>query len=565
MRLDLSLLGKAEIRLDEELVGDLRSEKARALLFFITIESNSSHRRDALAEMFWPDKPEGYGRNSLKQALSLLRKTLGDQDLQEPFMLTSKHEVHFNAGSPHWVDAVEFEKITSTVPLHAHQNIKTCAACAKQQERAVKLYRDDFLAEFYLADCQAFDEWLITKREAYKRVMSDSLGNLIAHHEQKNEYDKACKYGERLVALEPWSESSHQTLMRLLALCGKRSAALKQYHACEQMLESEFSIAPTTKTISLFEQIKEWKFDDRTEDKSLKFVEREEASIKIVESTPETIPLPRRWLLSFAVVFSMILIGFTFIKWIKSEERAIPTTLESDGDTSPTNSEPVEESFVQVSGQQEIFPSEACGPGESLLYLEDFQDGEAQGWVQIKFRTQGWDITPHPDSLSNWVLVNNGSQNAGASLNGREFGNAVWRIRFMTDGKRIISFNWRDKTDYVIKESGVEFSAYSARFEPSRLVIFRTEWPIHNPLLSGSSLYLERGTWHQLEMSTFEGRLEVWLDGQRMLVYEDPKPLPSGTISIRFDSQGTEYTYYFDDISVCELTAPFVPMPTPKP
>ena len=27
-----------------------------------------------------------------------------------------------------------------------------------------------------------------------------------------------------------------------------------------------------------------------------------------------------------------------------------------------------------------LLPSDACGAGESLLYVDDFQDGEAQGW-----------------------------------------------------------------------------------------------------------------------------------------------------------------------------------------
>jgi hypothetical protein len=210
-----------------------------------------------------------------------------------------------------------------------------------------------------------------------------------------------------------------------------------------------------------------------------------------------------------------------------------------------------------------ILPSEACAPGEKLLYIEDFQDGEAQGWQEIEYRVGGFDLGPHPDSQGNWVLLNDGDQYVSTDLQGREFDSAVWRIQFMTDGKREYYFRWRNKNDYEGGE--VQFSDINAIFQPDRIIIQRRIWPISSINLLISKLYLTIGTWHQLEMSNFEGRLEVWLDGRRMLVYQDPVPLPSGTISLDFnDSPGVESVTYFDNISVCELSAPYVPMPTPE-
>ena len=205
-----------------------------------------------------------------------------------------------------------------------------------------------------------------------------------------------------------------------------------------------------------------------------------------------------------------------------------------------------------------LLPSQACGPGEKLLYIEDFQDGEAQGWEKFKLRVGGWGLGPHPDSLGNIVAMYNGRQWSDAGLSAGSFDNAVWRIQFMTDSKGILSFHWRHK-------EGAGFSAYSALFESGSLLVIRNNWPISNPALLNTDLNLTRATWHQLEMSTFEGRLETWLDGRRLLVYEDPEPLPSGTIKIWFESSpDVESVIYFDDISVCELTAPYVPMPTPE-
>ena len=70
--LEVSLLGPLEITVDGKPI-EVVSNYVRALLCFLVIEKHRPHRREALAEMFWPEKPEGVARNSLKQALSNLR------------------------------------------------------------------------------------------------------------------------------------------------------------------------------------------------------------------------------------------------------------------------------------------------------------------------------------------------------------------------------------------------------------------------------------------------------------------------------------------------------------
>ncbi|MCJ7566563.1 MAG: hypothetical protein MUO58_03365 [Anaerolineales bacterium] len=73
--------------------------------------------------------------------------------------------------------------------------------------------------------------------------------------------------------------------------------------------------------------------------------------------------------------------------------------------------------------------------------------------------------------------------------------------------------------------------------------------------------------WHQLEISTYEGALEIWIDGVRFLTYNDPKPLPGGAITLGAgygEPLDPQSVVYYDDLVVCELTAPFAPMPTPE-
>jgi len=208
-----------------------------------------------------------------------------------------------------------------------------------------------------------------------------------------------------------------------------------------------------------------------------------------------------------------------------------------------------------------LLPSQACGPDEKLLYIEDFQDGEADRLENIKLKIGGWDLGPHPDSLGNIVAMYDGEHGSGTELSGGQFDNAVWRFQFMTDSRRTRSFAWLIKN---YDEGDVQFSSYDAYFEPGWWTLYRQKQPVSSAPLRGSSIYLSPGAWHQIEMSTFDGIFEFWLDGKRLLLYEDPEPLPGGTFNIGFEgAPGVESVEYFDNISVCELTAPYVPMPTP--
>ena len=358
MKLDLSLLGEPEIRFGGDLLENLDSEKARALLFYITVEADRPHRRAELAEMFWPNKPEGYGRNNLKQALAVLRKALGDRDSEEPLLITSNRDVHLNAGSSHWVDIAEFKNTIETVEKHAHQSIDSCDSCAKQLMKVSDLYRGNFLAGFFLSDCQEFEEWVIVNREAYQRMMSNALRNLISYHERRKEYKQACIYGERLIALEPWSESSHRTMMRLLAMNGKRSASLRQYQDCVEMLDNELGVTPTSETTELFEKIKEWGFENFH---STDVIEKaDDISPKPEKKSPRS---SKQWLMGFVIVAFFVLAVFSFVFLTTNTDWILTKNFENVSSTNPLDS-------IQDDESANFLPQTSGNPEEELNILQ---------------------------------------------------------------------------------------------------------------------------------------------------------------------------------------------------
>jgi len=215
-----------------------------------------------------------------------------------------------------------------------------------------------------------------------------------------------------------------------------------------------------------------------------------------------------------------------------------------------------------------LLPSEACAPGERLLYVDDFQDGEAQGWDAIEFRAQGWDVGPHPDSPENMVVLRPGTGESQANLRDYPLDNAVWRVRFSFHGRPLIAFRWQIGGDYEVDGVRVDYSTNVLNINPLNgfIQVTHDQFPVAQFNIKQERRALTRDVWHTLEISTYEDLMEIWIDGSRFVTYQNPRPIPGSTLELWVpDSTDAESVVYFDDISICELTAPFVPMPTPEP
>lgn len=258
--LTLTLLGTFQIQVNGEALSGFASNKVRALLTYLVVEAERPHRRDVLAEMLWPNKPERVARRSLKQALSNLRKVIGDRESTIPFLVVDRNVIQFNSGSGRRIDVIEFAKHIKNSKTHSHERIECCKTCAEQLTLAVELYHGDFLERCSLSDSVEFEEWVVVNREALQRQMSEALRNLSRYAEHNGDHGAACEYSYQLVAAEPWNEEGHRELMRILALCGQRSAALMQYKTCQRMLAVELGIEPAKATTGLFKQIRDGEY-----------------------------------------------------------------------------------------------------------------------------------------------------------------------------------------------------------------------------------------------------------------------------------------------------------------
>lgn len=210
-----------------------------------------------------------------------------------------------------------------------------------------------------------------------------------------------------------------------------------------------------------------------------------------------------------------------------------------------------------------LLPSAACGTGETLLYAEDFQDNKGQGWQNITAATDyavpnGWAIAPMEDGNQALTFTTKQAIDTGDQLQDAQFDNAVWRIKVrVKSSPRVEGFsflNWKQapaqggETRYPLQIGGDVFTDLTRLQQPD----------VGHFSVGRSNMKMKQDQWHFFEISAYDGLIQVWVDGSSLITYQDPAPLPAGTIGLEVHIfKDADVTFAYDDFSVCELSAPF--------
>ena len=246
-RLQIKLLGAPEVLIDGR---DLRTDtrKAIALLAYLVV-TGETQSRDALAALLWPDYDQENARSSLRRTLSTLRKALGGD------WLTAQRDVVRLDMTNAWSDAAEFRELLKARRAHQHDGTALCAECDGMLARAEELHRGDFMSGFTLRDSLEFEEWQFAQADAFRRDLDGVLAELGRSREASSRLDEAIVFAGRRLRIDHLNEAAHAGLMRLYALAGDRTGALKQYRECLKILSEELGVGPLEETTALYGRI----------------------------------------------------------------------------------------------------------------------------------------------------------------------------------------------------------------------------------------------------------------------------------------------------------------------
>ena len=258
--LHLRFLGTFHVTFADGRASAIDTAKGKALLAYLTTESDRPHLREQLATLLWPEADQKAAMQSLRQALYTLRRQLqpapGDAN-GAPYFTITRQDVAFNFDSEHWSDVEHFTTLIRAVQYHPHRQIEMCAECGARLEEAVELYRGEFLSGLTLPDADHFEAWRLARHEWFRAQTMRALLTLTNFHERRRDYGAAQRFLLRLLELEPWDEDAHRRLMKLYALDDQRAAAIQQFEAARVMLARQFDAQPAPETLQLLQTIQQ--------------------------------------------------------------------------------------------------------------------------------------------------------------------------------------------------------------------------------------------------------------------------------------------------------------------
>ncbi|HAJ36923.1 MAG TPA: hypothetical protein DCL15_14665 [Chloroflexi bacterium] len=256
----LRFFGTFHVTFADGRVPAIDTAKSKALLAYLTTESDRPHLREHLATLFWPEADQKAAMQSLRQALYTLRRQLQptaapDQATSAPYLTVTRQDVAFNFDGEYWCDVEQFATLIRATQQHPHQQIDTCAECIAGLEDAVELYRGDFLAGLTLPDADNFETWRLARQEWYRSQMLRALSSLASFYERRRDFGAAQRFLLRYLELEPWDEETHRRLIRIYALDNQRTAALQQFETARRVLAQQFDAPPAPETLKLLQDI----------------------------------------------------------------------------------------------------------------------------------------------------------------------------------------------------------------------------------------------------------------------------------------------------------------------
>jgi DNA-binding SARP family transcriptional activator len=204
--LRLNTFGGLILQQDGQLhTGPAAQRRRLALLAVIAASGRRGASRERLLALLWPDTDPDAARHSLYQALHVIRRSLGKDDV-----LLGSSTLQFDP-----------ERMTSDV-----EEFETAVEQGAHEE-AVRLYRGPFLDGFRLEGAPEFEQWQEGERLRFAREHATALEALAAAANARQDYGAAVRWCRRLASAEPVSTRAALGLIQALVAAGDRAGALQ--------------------------------------------------------------------------------------------------------------------------------------------------------------------------------------------------------------------------------------------------------------------------------------------------------------------------------------------------
>ena len=223
--LTVRLIGTFEIRFDNKPI-IVPSRIAQALFAYLILNAGTSHRREKLAGMFWPNATEEKARAYLRHELWRIRKALPSIEL----LLVDDIGISFDPSTEYWLDTKLLGKLKDTAS--ADELIAALSAC-----------QGELLPGFY-------DEWIMLEREHLQAVYEQKMARLLELLDSEKRWPEILEWAERWISFGQSPEVAYQYLMIAYDALGDRAKVASTYKRCVQALR-QLDLEPSEQTRAL--------------------------------------------------------------------------------------------------------------------------------------------------------------------------------------------------------------------------------------------------------------------------------------------------------------------------
>ena len=214
---------------------ELLWRKNLALLVYLARSPDRRRTRDHLVGLLWGDREQSAARHSLREAVRVLRRALGEEGVE-----TAGDQIRLPAG------ALELD--TDRFDRHA---------TAGEWGPAAELVGGEFLEGFGIPDASAFEDWLAAERSHWRRRGGEALVRCAGARLAGGDARGAVEMARRALDSDTGSDRAAQVAMQGLAVAGDRGAALELYERFAGHFKALGSGGPDTETRALAERLRQ--------------------------------------------------------------------------------------------------------------------------------------------------------------------------------------------------------------------------------------------------------------------------------------------------------------------
>jgi predicted ATPase/DNA-binding SARP family transcriptional activator len=214
--LEVRLIGRFDITYGGKSV-TISSRVAQSLFAYLILNADTSHRREKLAGMFWPDATEEKARAYLRHELWRIRKALPSKSKSD-YLIVDDINISFDASAEYWFDAAGLENVNRGESI-------------KELINALSVFQGELLPGFY-------DDWIILEREHLQTIYEQKMMRLLELLEGEKRWSEILEWAERWISFGQAPEVAYRALMTAYDALGDRSKVYSTYERCVQALRA---------------------------------------------------------------------------------------------------------------------------------------------------------------------------------------------------------------------------------------------------------------------------------------------------------------------------------------